>query len=120
MADRTLTCRDCGTQFTYTEGEQQFYTSRGFSDPVRCPTCRSAKKAARGSDDSYGNGSGSSYGGGSSYGDSYGGGRRERTMTTVTCSNCGRETQVPFVPSGGRPVYCSDCYAEMGGGRGRR
>src|SRR5436305_11001363 len=57
LADRTLTCRDCAQEFTFTEGEQAFYTSRGFSDPVRCPTCRQAKKANRGSSD---------------YGDSYG------------------------------------------------
>ena len=129
MADRTLTCRDCGQEFVFTEGEQAFYTSRGFSDPVRCPSCRSAKKASRGagdSYDSYGNGGGSySSGGysssGYSNGDSYGGGRRERQMTTVVCSNCGQETQVPFVPTGDRPVYCSDSYAQMGGGsRGRR
>jgi CxxC-x17-CxxC domain-containing protein len=131
VADRTLTCRDCGRTFTYTEGEQAFYASRGFSEPTRCPDCRAAKKAARGGSDSYGdsygNGgsrgysSGGGYGNGGGYGDSYGGGRRERTMTTVICSNCGQETQVPFVPSGNRPVYCSDCYAQMGGGgRGRR
>jgi CxxC-x17-CxxC domain-containing protein len=127
LADRTLTCRDCGQSFVYTEGEQEFYTSRGFSDPVRCPSCRAAKKANRGGGgndygDSYGGGGGYSSGGYSSgYSDSYGGGgyggeRRERTMTTVTCSNCGRETQVPFVPTGARPVYCSDCYSQMGGG----
>jgi CxxC-x17-CxxC domain-containing protein len=132
VADRSLTCRDCGQTFTFTEGEQTFYASRGFSEPTRCPDCRAAKKAARGGGDSYGdsygNGGGRGYSssgydnGGGGYGDSYGGGRRERTMTTVICSNCGQETQVPFVPSGNRPVYCSDCYAQMGGGssRGRR
>jgi len=127
LADRTLTCRDCGQAFTFTEGEQAFYTGRGFSDPVRCPSCRAAKKANRGGEDSYGdsygNGGGSrgGYDSYSSYGDSYGGGggRSERAMTTVTCSNCGQETQVPFVPTSGRPVYCSDCYAQMGGGGGR-
>ena len=130
MADRTLTCRDCGQAFTYTEGEQAFYTGRGFSDPVRCPSCRAAKKSSRGGSDSYGdsygNGGGysnsgysnSGYSSGGGYGDSYGNGgaRRERAMTTVICSNCGQETQVPFVPTGDRPVYCSDCYAQMGGG----
>jgi CxxC-x17-CxxC domain-containing protein len=135
VADSTLTCRDCGRTFTFTEGEQAFYTSRGFSEPTRCPDCRAAKKAARGSGDSYGGGSDSYGGGGGGYsssgygndsggygnggGGGYGGGRSERTMTTVICSNCGQETQVPFVPSGNRPVYCSDCYAQMGGGSSR-
>jgi CxxC-x17-CxxC domain-containing protein len=114
MADRTLTCRDCGNSFVFTEGEQDFYQSRGFSEPVRCPSCRAQKKANRG--EGYGT---EGYGGGGYGGGGYGGGsggRKDRPMTTVTCSNCGRETQVPFVPTGDRPVYCSDCFALMGGG----
>ena len=47
MADKTLTCRDCGTNFTFTEGEQDFYAQKGYSEPGRCPDCRSAKKASR-------------------------------------------------------------------------
>ncbi len=122
MADKTLTCRDCGTTFTFTEGEQDFYSQKGFSEPTRCSDCRAAKKAARSSggySDSYGNGGG--YGGGYSSG-GYGGGggySRERTMTQVTCANCGKETEVPFVPRGDRPVYCSDCYSTVGGGGNR-
>src|SRR5947207_8642932 len=66
-ADTTLTCRDCGQAFTFTSGEQDFYASRGFSEPSRCADCRAARKAQRdGGGSSY-----SSYGGGSS---SYGGG----------------------------------------------
>ena len=63
-ADTTLNCRDCGQAFTFTSGEQDFYASRGFSEPSRCPDCRAARKAQRdgGSYDSYG--SSSSYGGG--------------------------------------------------------
>src|SRR3712207_8878991 len=45
--DRTLTCRDCGQQFTFTAGEQAFYQERGFSEPQRCPSCRAARKAQR-------------------------------------------------------------------------
>jgi CxxC-x17-CxxC domain-containing protein len=33
-----------------------------------------------------------------------------RHMYPVTCTECGKETQVPFEPRAGRPVYCSDCY----------
>lgn len=47
MADRTLTCRDCGNPFGFTEGEQEFYKKKGFNDPVRCPQCRQAKKQQR-------------------------------------------------------------------------
>jgi CxxC-x17-CxxC domain-containing protein len=65
--DKTLVCRDCGQSFTFTAGEQEFYSSRGYTEPQRCADCRAAKK-------------------------------------------------VPFVPTGDRPVYCSDCFSQMGGG----
>lgn len=94
--DKTLTCRDCGKEFIFTAGEQEFYATRGFqNEPSRCPECRSARKAQNG-------GGNSRMGGG-------GGGQRE--MHTVTCAQCGKETQVPFKPSGDRPVYCQDCFA---------
>ena len=123
MADKTLTCRDCGATFTFTEGEQDFYAQKGYSEPTRCADCRAAKKAARqsgGYGDSYG---GSSYGGGRSGGYSSGGGgggygRAERTMTQVVCANCGKDTEVPFVPRGDKPVYCSDCFRGRQGSGG--
>jgi CxxC-x17-CxxC domain-containing protein len=105
--DRTLTCADCRSEFTFTASEQDFFAEKGFSEPRRCPSCRAAKKAARDGGSSYG---GSSYGG-SSYGSgrsSYSSGPRE--MFTATCSSCGREARVPFNPTSGKPVYCSDCF----------
>jgi CxxC-x17-CxxC domain-containing protein len=103
-ADTTLTCRDCGQAFTFTAGEQDFYASRGFSEPGRCPDCRTARKSQRDG--------GSSYGGQSS---SYGGGRESREMFSVTCSGCGQDAQVPFQPSGDKPVYCSTCFEKRRG-----
>jgi CxxC-x17-CxxC domain-containing protein len=100
MADQTLTCTDCGTQFTFTESEQEFFQSKGFSAPVRCPSCRAARKAARQG--------GSSYGSSSSYG--------ERQMYPAVCAQCGKDTEVPFQPRGDKPVYCSDCYRAQQGG----
>ena len=98
--DRTLTCADCQSEFTFTASEQDFYAEKGFTDPRRCPSCRAAKKAAR---------EGGSYGGGSyGSGRSYSSGPRE--MFSATCSNCGREARVPFNPTSGKPVYCSDCF----------
>ena len=45
MADKTLTCRDCGNEFVFTEGEQEFYKEKGFeNEPTRCPAFRKAKK----------------------------------------------------------------------------
>ena len=106
--DKTLTCVDCNQEFTFTATDQQFYADRQFSEPRRCAACRAAKKAARGeSGGTYGNGGGAGgfrSGGGAGYG-----GQRE--MFSATCDNCGREAQVPFRPSGSKPVYCADCFA---------
>ncbi len=112
-ADKTLTCRDCGNQFTFTAGEQEFYDQKGFTNsPTRCPDCRSARKAGGGGRDSYSSGGGYSSGGygGGGYGGGSRGGGGQREMHTTTCSSCGREAQVPFVPRGDKPVYCSDCF----------
>jgi CxxC-x17-CxxC domain-containing protein len=97
FADKTMTCRDCGQQFVFTTGEQEFYAEKGFTNqPSRCPDCRRANKAAR-------------TGGGSDRGYSSGP-RAEREMHPAVCSSCGRDTMVPFVPTSGKPVYCSDCF----------
>ena len=45
---------------------------------------------------------------------SFGGGRGDREMFSTVCSNCGKECQVPFKPTTGKPVYCSDCFEKMG------
>ena len=48
MADKTLVCKDCGTEFVFTAGEQQFYAEKGFTnEPQRCPECRKARKQQR-------------------------------------------------------------------------
>ena len=48
MEDRTLVCKDCGNEFIFTVGEQEFYKEKGFdNDPVRCPDCRRARKQQR-------------------------------------------------------------------------
>lgn len=44
MEDKTIKC-DCGNEFEFTVGEQNFYQQRGFSTPKRCPDCRAKKKA---------------------------------------------------------------------------
>ncbi|TFG02035.1 MAG: DNA-directed RNA polymerase [Promethearchaeota archaeon] len=40
----------------------------------------------------------------------YGNNREPREMHKITCSDCGKEAEVPFKPDGERPVYCQDCY----------
>ena len=48
MTDKVLTCKDCGKEFTFTAGEQEFYAEKGFEhEPTRCPECRKANKAPR-------------------------------------------------------------------------
>lgn len=110
-----MTCIDCGQEFVFTSGEQAFYAQRGFTEaPKRCTSCRAARKAQRNASsgggggydrDSYGGG-----GGGGGYGDSYGGERRPKQMFAAVCADCGKTAQVPFQPTGARPVYCSDCF----------
>lgn len=85
--DRTLVCNECGEEFVFTAGEQEFYAEKGFTnDPKKCKKCRDARKN---------------------------GGRAEREYFTATCANCGKEARVPFRPREDRPVYCSDCFAAM-------
>src|SRR5262245_3832687 len=102
FVDRTIQCRDCGTSFIFTAGEQAFYQQKGFqNEPTRCPNCRRAKKEGGGGRSGGGDFGGRGGGGG-------GGGNRQ--FYKAICSACGTETQVPFAPSGDRPVYCRNCY----------
>ena len=124
--DRTLTCVDCSQPFIWTEGEQEFYAQRGLTnEPRRCPDCRRARKAQQGGGGGGGySSSGGGYGGGGGYSSGGGYDRPQRQMYPAVCSECGKETQVPFQPRGDKPVYCSDCFASRrqgsysGGGGG--
>ena len=100
-SDKQITCSDCGTPFTFSTKDQEFFVSKGFAnEPKRCPICRAAKKQSMGDNSNY---SGGSYGSRSS-------GSAPRQMFPVKCATCGKDTEVPFEPRTGRPVYCSDCY----------
>ena len=106
-ADKVLTCADCGQEFVFSAREQEFYATRQFSEPRRCSSCRASRKASRGDSGGYGGG----YGNGGGYGGDSGYSRGPREMFTATCSSCGKEASVPFRPTSGKPVYCSDCFA---------
>jgi CxxC-x17-CxxC domain-containing protein len=94
FVDKTLKCRECGNDFEFTAGEQEFYQQKGLvNQPGRCPNCRAARRNA-------------SAGGRSSE-------RAPREMHTVICAECGAEAQVPFLPKNDRPVYCSSCYDKV-------
>ncbi|MEG1050032.1 MAG: zinc-ribbon domain containing protein, partial [Oscillospiraceae bacterium] len=70
--DKTLICKDCGQEFTFTAGEQEFYASRGFeNEPQRCKNCRDSRKNQT---------------------------RGQREFFTATCASCGKEARVPFKP----------------------
>jgi hypothetical protein len=57
MADKALTCKDCNTEFVFTEGEQAFYKEKGFeNEPQRCPECRKARKNQKRSGGGFGGG----------------------------------------------------------------
>jgi CxxC-x17-CxxC domain-containing protein len=114
MSDKTLTCRDCGEEFVFTAGEQAFYQERGFSEPQRCNNCRQKRKQERQSSGydggGYGGGGGGGYSGGGGGGGGYSSGPRQ--MYSAICSNCGKETEVPFLPRTDKPVYCRECFQE--------
>ena len=92
--DRVLKCVDCGSEFVFTAGEQMFFADKGFkNEPKRCKGCKG--KRAQGS-----GGGGAAQGG------------FARSETKTMCSQCGKETTVPFKPTQGRPVYCRECFQQ--------
>ena len=83
--DKTLVCKDCGQEFVFTAGEQEFYAEKGFTnEPQRCQSCRDARKGKTG--------------------------EPARPMFDAVCAECGKACKVPFEPRNDRPVYCSDCF----------
>jgi len=90
--DRSLTCRDCSEEFSFSAGEQAFFASKGLTnDPQRCPSCRAIAKRARSTD-----------------------GPRE--FHAAICGACGGQAVVPFAPRNDRPVYCSSCFDKVRAG----
>ena len=84
--DKTLICKECGNEFIFTAGEQEFYAEKGFeNEPKKCKACRDARKNSSG------------------FGEVY----------ETTCAACGGVAKVKFKPREDRPVYCSECFAKM-------
>ena len=82
--DETLVCKECGKEFVFTAGEQEFYQQKGFQNkPKSCKACRDARKNAE---------------------------KATREYFTTVCAECGGEAKVTFQPSSDRPVYCSECF----------
>lgn len=90
FTDRVLKCVDCGADFVFTAGEQQFFADKNFrNEPKRCKNCKTKRNSSPG-----------------------GGGGHQRVETVANCSQCGKETTVPFRPTQGRPVYCRECFQQ--------
>jgi CxxC-x17-CxxC domain-containing protein len=90
--DRVLKCAECSAEFVFTAGEQMFFADKGFkNEPKRCKACKANR--------STGNGSGTTP-------------SVQRVETKTVCSQCGKETTVPFKPTQGRPVYCRECFQQ--------
>jgi len=87
--DKSLVCVECHQPFVWTAGEQLFYADKNFkNEPKRCKDCKGKRNARMGHSS------------------------RERVETTATCSQCGKETTVPFKPTQGRPVFCKECFQQ--------
>lgn len=97
--DKVLKCTECGAEFVFTAGEQMFFADKGFkNEPKRCKACKSVRAQGGGGSNSTGT---------------------QRVETKTVCSQCGKETTVPFKPTQGRPVYCRECFQQrrtVGGG----
>lgn len=86
--DKVLKCSECSAEFIFTAGEQMFFADKGFkNEPKRCKACKSVRAQSTGT-----------------------GGSLQRVETKTVCSQCGKETTVPFRPTQGRPVYCRECF----------
>ncbi|MCC6860482.1 MAG: zinc-ribbon domain containing protein [Bryobacterales bacterium] len=84
--DRVLNCAECGAEFIFTAGEQQFFHDKNLrNEPKRCKACK-----------------------GKRHNNAPGG--YSKVETVAMCSQCGRQTTVPFKPTQGRPIYCRECY----------
>ena len=44
--DKVIICAECGNDFTFEAGEQQFFKNKGLIEPKRCPACRARRKAS--------------------------------------------------------------------------
>lgn len=87
--DKVLICEDCKNEFVFTAGEQKFYAEKNFqNEPKRCKECRDLRKRVGGE------------------------GQVRKKMYEATCASCGNQAEVPFEPTEGRPVYCSECFAK--------
>jgi CxxC-x17-CxxC domain-containing protein len=88
LEPREIQCRECGVIFSFNQGQCDFFNAKGFLNyPSVCTACKLIRKEDGNS----------------------------KQMYPATCSECGKETTVPFLPAEGRPVYCRDCFLQING-----
>ena len=98
--DKSLQCFDCAATYVFSAQEQEAFQAKGLTNaPKRCPACRAARKERQSQTSGYRNAA-------TTY-------SPRRQMFPAKCARCGKDTQVPFEPREGRPVYCSDCYSNI-------
>ncbi len=103
--EKTIECFDCGAAFAFSVQEQELFQTKGYTNaPKRCPACRQSRKERQSASVGYAN---------KSFSNSGFNQRSPRQMFPATCAQCAKQTQVPFEPREGRPVYCSDCYNKV-------
>jgi CxxC-x17-CxxC domain-containing protein len=101
--DKSLQCYDCGKEFIFTAQEQEQFESMGYTNsPRRCTACRQERKAKQTNRPVSSNRNYNSY-------DE----KPRRQMFPAICSECKKETQVPFKPGQDKPVYCGICYNKV-------
>jgi CxxC-x17-CxxC domain-containing protein len=94
--DKVLKCVDCGADFVFTAGEQLFFHDKQFkNEPKRCKVCKTKRVSVLGAVPA-----------------SPGHGNYAKVETRTVCSQCGKETTVPFKPTQGRPVFCRECFMQ--------
>jgi CxxC-x17-CxxC domain-containing protein len=95
---KILKCVECTNEFAWTAGEQQYFADRGLQhEPKRCKQCRDRRNQKEPGTHRHPIQAGERPR------------RRVNVWTNVECADCGAETQVPFKPTQGRPVYCRAC-----------
>ena len=96
--DKALNCMDCGNDFVFTAGEQLFFHDKQFkNEPKRCKFCKAKRAALFGPTPGNGPAAAPVY---------------NKVETRTTCSQCKKETTVPFRPTQGRPVLCRECFQQ--------
>jgi CxxC-x17-CxxC domain-containing protein len=97
LQDKMLKCIDCHTDFVFTAGEQLFFRDKQFrNEPKRCKPCKMKRSSTLGAAPS-------------------GSPQLVKTETRAICSQCGKDTTVPFRPTQGRPVFCRECFQDKRG-----